>query len=113
VGNVVTPRVMSKAVGIHPVVVLVSVLVGIKVAGIAGAIFALPFAAIGAAFLQHYLARNAGAPRDVTSRAAQRVGAREGRVVRVPTAPAPGIAAGAGVAAEPEPEPQRSAEPGQ
>ena len=102
VGNVVTPRVMSKAVGIHPVVVLVAVLVGIKVAGIAGAIFALPFAAIGAAFLQHYLARNAGAPRDVTSRAAQLVGAREGRTVRVPTAPATGIAAGAGVAAEPD-----------
>jgi len=113
VGNVVTPRVMSRAVGIHPVVVLVSVLVGIKVAGIAGAIFALPFAAIGAAFLQHYLARNAGAPRDVASRAAQRVGAREGRVVRVPTAPGPGIAAGAGVASEAEPEPPRSAEPAQ
>jgi predicted PurR-regulated permease PerM len=100
VGNIITPRVMSKAVGIHPVVVLVSVLVGIKVAGIAGAIFALPFAAIGAAFVQHYLARNAGA-RDVTSRAAQRVGEREGRVVRVPTAPSTGIAAGAGAVAEP------------
>jgi hypothetical protein len=96
---------MSKAVGIHPVIVLVSVLVGIKVAGIAGAIFALPFAAIGAAFLQHYLARNAGAPRDVTSRAAQRVGEREGRVVRVPTAPATGIAAGgAGVVATTSPD---------
>lgn len=102
VGNIVTPRVMSKAVGIHPVVVLVSVLVGIKVAGIAGAIFALPFAAIGAAFLQHYLARNAGAPRDVASRAAQRVGAREGRVVRVPKAPTTDVAAGPGVATEPE-----------
>lgn len=101
VGNIITPRVMSKAVGIHPVVVLVSVLVGIKIAGIAGAVFALPFAAIGAAFLQHYLARNAGAPRDVTSRAAQRVGEREGRVVRVPTAPPTGIAAGAGAVAEP------------
>ncbi|MEA2677795.1 MAG: hypothetical protein QOJ81_1936 [Chloroflexota bacterium] len=122
VGNVVTPRVMSKAVGIHPVIVLVSVLVGIKVAGIAGAIFALPFAAIGAAFLQHYLGRNAGAPRDVTSRAAQRVGEREGRVVRVPTAPSAGVAAGAGVAAEPDDEPgdeppseprRRSVEPAQ
>jgi predicted PurR-regulated permease PerM len=112
VGNIVTPRVMSKAVGIHPVVVLVAVLVGIKVAGIAGAVFALPFAAIGAAFLQHYLARNAGAPRDVTSRAAQRVGEREGRVVRVPTAPATGIAAGgAGVAAPPSPD--EAAEPAQ
>jgi len=101
VSNVIVPRVMSKAVGIHPIVVLIAVLIGIKVAGIAGAIFALPFAAIGAAFLQHYLARNAGVPRDVTSRAAQRVGEREGRVVRVPTAPATGIAAGAGAVAEP------------
>jgi predicted PurR-regulated permease PerM len=122
VGNIITPRVMSKAVGIHPVVVLVAVLVGIKVAGIAGAIFALPFAAIGAAFLQHFLTRNAGAPRDVTSRAAQRVGEREGRVVRVPTAPTAGVAAGAGAVAEPvadavdEPagkKPRRSAEPAQ
>ena len=111
VGNIITPRVMSKAVGIHPVVVLVAVLVGIKVAGIAGAIFALPFAAIGAAFLQHYLARNAGAPRDVTSRAAQRVGEREGRNVRVPKAPAAGIAAGAGVASPPPAD--EAAEPAQ
>jgi len=101
VSNVIVPRVMSKAVGIHPVVVLIAVLIGIKVAGIAGAVFALPFAAILAAFVQHYLARNANVPRDVTTRAAQRVGAREGRVVRVPTAPAAGVAAGAGVVAEP------------
>ena len=38
---------------------------------------------------------------DVTTRAAQRVGEREGRVVRVPTAPVAGVAAGGGVAAEP------------
>ncbi|MDL2334669.1 MAG: AI-2E family transporter [Chloroflexota bacterium] len=100
VGNVVTPRVMSKAVGIHPVVVLVAVLVGIKIAGIAGAIFALPFAAIIAAFVQHYLARNANVPRDVTTRAAQLVGEREGRVVRVPKAPAP--ATGAGIELAPD-----------
>lgn len=98
VGNVVTPRVMSKAVGIHPVVVLVAVLVGIKIAGIAGAIFALPFAAIIAAFVQHYLARNANTPRDVTTRAAQLVGEREGRVVRVPKAPAATTGAGIEVA---------------
>lgn len=89
VGNVLVPRIMSKAVGIHPVVVLVAVLVGVKIAGFAGAIFALPVAAIIAAFVQHYLARNANVPRDVTTRAAQRVGEREGRVVRVPKAPAP------------------------
>lgn len=94
VSNVIVPRVMSKAVGIHPVVVLIAVLLGIKLAGIAGAIFALPFAAIIAAFVQHYLARNAEVPRDVTTRAAKRVGEREGRAVRVPAPPRIGVGAG-------------------
>lgn len=97
--NVVIPRVMAHAVGIHPVVVLVSVLIGLKVAGVAGAIFALPFAGIAAAFFQHFLARNASEPRDVATRAARRVGEREGRAVRVPTPPAVAMA-GAGVATE-------------
>ena len=101
--NIVVPRVMAQAVGIHPVVVLIAVLLGIKVAGIAGAIFALPFAAIGAAFFHHFLARNANVPRDVTSRAARRVGEREGRAVRVPTPPAVAMT-GSGVAGEPAPE---------
>lgn len=96
VNNVVLPRVMASAVGIHPVVVLVSVLVGLKVAGIAGAIFALPFAAVIAAFFHHFLARKAMVPSDVTSRAAKRVGEREGRSVRVPKPPDVGV----GVAAE-------------
>jgi predicted PurR-regulated permease PerM len=92
VGNILVPRIMSKAVGIHPLVVLVAVLVGVKIAGFAGAIFALPVAAIIAAFVQHYLARNANVPRDVTTRAAQLVGEREGRVVRVPKAPTAHVA---------------------
>ncbi|MEP7158327.1 MAG: AI-2E family transporter [Chloroflexota bacterium] len=104
VSNVIVPRVMSRAVGIHPVVVLIAVLLGLKLAGIAGAIFALPFAAIIAAFVQHYLARNAEVPRDVTTRAAKRVGEREGRVVRVPTPPRIGASPGArdGPASAPE-----------
>jgi predicted PurR-regulated permease PerM len=95
VSNIITPRVMAHAVGIHPIVVLVSVLVGAKIAGIAGAIFAVPFAAILASFFQHYLARNANVPRDVTTRAAKRLGEREGRRVRVPTPPAVGIGSSA------------------
>ncbi len=87
VNNLVLPRVMSQAVGIHPIVVLISVLIGIKIAGVAGAVFALPFAAVVAAFFQSFLSRNAGEPRDVTTRAAKRVGEREGRAVRVPTPP--------------------------
>lgn len=91
VSNIITPRVMAHAVGIHPIVVLVSVLIGAKIAGIAGAIFAVPFAAIIAAFFQHFLSRNVNQPRDVTSRAAKRVGEREGRRVRVPAPPAVGV----------------------
>jgi predicted PurR-regulated permease PerM len=85
--NIVQPRVMATAVGIHPTVVLVSVIIGLKIAGIAGAIFALPIAAVIAAFFQHFLSRNANVPRDVTTRAAKRVGEREGRPVRVPKPP--------------------------
>ena len=99
--NIITPRLMAKAVGVHPVVVLLAVLLGGKIAGIAGAIFAVPFAAILAAFFQHFLSRNANMPRDVTSRAAQRVGEREGRRVRVPKPPAVGIG-GAGSEAPPK-----------
>ena len=85
--NIVQPKVMASAVGINPVAVLISVLVGLKLAGIAGAIFALPFTAVLAAFFHHFLDRSADGPRDVASRAARRVGEREGRRVRVPTAP--------------------------
>jgi len=90
--NIVQPRVMSHAIGLHPVVVLISVLVGVKIAGIAGAVFALPFAAVIAAFFQHFLAHNIRVGTDVTTRAAKRVGEREGRTVRVPKAPDVGVA---------------------
>ena len=86
--NVVQPRVMASSVGIHPVVVLVSVLIGLRVQGVIGAIFAIPVAAVISAFFFHFLNRSQGGPRDVTSRAAKRVEEREGRPVRVPTPPA-------------------------
>jgi hypothetical protein len=94
------PRVMSSAIGIHPIVVLISVIIGLKVAGIAGAIFAVPLAAVGAAMFKYFVDRNAAVPRDVTTRAAKRVGEREGRHVRVPKAPPVGVGAAAGVNAE-------------
>ena len=86
--NIVQPRVMSQAIGLHPVVVLISVLVGVKIAGIAGAVFALPFAAVLAAFFRYFLAKDVYVQDDVTTRAAKRVSQREGRAVRVPKAPA-------------------------
>lgn len=44
--NVLAPRIMSRTVGIHPLVVFGAVLVGAKVAGAWGAIFGVPAAAM-------------------------------------------------------------------
>lgn len=46
--HIITPQVMKKAVGLNPVAVILALLIGIKLAGIAGAILAVPVAtAIG------------------------------------------------------------------
>ena len=89
--NVLQPRIMQGAVGIHPIVVLGSVLVGSRIAGIPGAIFGIPIAAVASAFFFQFLHRSTG-DRSVTGRAAKRLSQREGRPVRVPREPAPGQA---------------------
>jgi predicted PurR-regulated permease PerM len=89
--NVLQPRIMQGAVGIHPIVVLGSVLIGSKIAGIPGAIFGIPIAAVASAFFFHFLHRSSG-DRSVTGRAAKRLSEREGRPVRVPREPVPGQA---------------------
>jgi predicted PurR-regulated permease PerM len=88
--NILQPRLMSGSVGIHPIVVLGSVVVGSKLAGIAGAIFGIPIAAVISALFFHWVARSRenGA---VADRAARRVAAREGREVRRPREPVPGV----------------------
>ena len=88
--NVLQPRVMGEAVGIHPIVVLGSVLVGSKIAGVTGAIFGIPIAAVLSAVFFHYfrLARDDGT---VSERAARRVSVREGRDVKPPREPKPGL----------------------
>ena len=87
--NVLQPRLMAGAVGLHPIVVLGSVLVGGKIAGVAGAIFGIPIAAIVTAFFWHYLEEQTG--ETIAQRAARRVERREGRPVRIPSEPRPGI----------------------
>jgi hypothetical protein len=88
--NVLQPRLMEETVGIHPIVFLGSVLVGSKVAGITGAIFGIPIAAVLSAFFFYYLGqtRESG---PVAERAARRIEAREGRPVRIPREPSPGV----------------------
>ena len=88
--NALQPRLMQEAVGIHPIVVLGSVLIGSKIAGVTGAIFGIPIAAVISAFFFHFLVLSRE-PSPVAARAARRLEAREGRPVRVPREPAPGL----------------------
>jgi len=103
--NILQPRLMQEAVGIHPIVVLGSVLIGSKIAGVTGAIFGIPVAAVLSAFFFHFLILTRE-PSPVAARAARRVEAREGRPVRVPHEPVPGVdpdvTDAAGVAGTPE-----------
>lgn len=88
--NIIQPRIMSDAVGLHPVVVLGSVMIGTKMAGVAGAIFGIPVAAVAASFFFYYLGRNRVDTGSVALRAARRVEEREGRPVRIPRLPQAG-----------------------
>ena len=88
--NLLQPRLMAGAVGIHPIVVLGSVIVGAKVAGIAGAIFGIPIAAVLSAFFFHWFERSREGV-SVADRATRRLQEREGRPVRRPQEPVPGL----------------------
>lgn len=51
--NIITPKLMSKVVGLSPLVVIVALLIGIKVAGILGALMAVPAALIISTLLKY------------------------------------------------------------
>jgi hypothetical protein len=86
--NWLQPRIMANSLRIHPIVVLGSVLVGLKIAGIPGAIFGIPIAAVISALFLHFLSRSRQTG-PVAARAAARVVEREGRVFRQPREPNP------------------------
>jgi predicted PurR-regulated permease PerM len=52
--NVVSPRVMSHTVGMHPLLVFAAVLVGAKFAGLWGALFGVPVAGVLVAMISFY-----------------------------------------------------------
>ena len=89
--NVLQPRIMQGAVGIHPLVVLGSVLIGGRIAGIPGAIFGIPIAAVVSALVLEFIHRTSG-DRTVAGRAARRLEERDGKPVRIPREPTPGSA---------------------
>ncbi|MDP9244254.1 MAG: AI-2E family transporter [Chloroflexota bacterium] len=88
--NWLQPRIMATSLRIHPIVVLGSVLVGLKIAGIPGAIFGIPIAAVLSALFLHVLNRQRGSG-PIAERAAARVGQRQGRAIRQPREPNPNV----------------------
>jgi predicted PurR-regulated permease PerM len=86
--NWLQPRIMATSLRIHPIVVLGSVLAGLKIAGIPGAVFGIPIAAVISALFLHALNRRKGSG-PVAERAAARAGMRQGRSIRQPREPNP------------------------
>ena len=64
--NVIAPKVMSETVGLHPLLIFLALLVGIKQAGIAGAIFGVPVAAVIVAAIRIFLYRWSVIPAEAT-----------------------------------------------
>jgi predicted PurR-regulated permease PerM len=52
-GNVFSPLIVGKSLNIHPLAIILSVMVGGEIAGIAGLIFAVPFVAIVKVIIAH------------------------------------------------------------
>jgi predicted PurR-regulated permease PerM len=51
--NVVSPRIMSRSIGIHPIVIFLALLLGAKLAGFWGVFLAVPVAGIANIFLRY------------------------------------------------------------
>ena len=50
--NILVPRVMQKAVGINPVISILSILIGARIAGIAGVLLAIPVVLVVSTFIE-------------------------------------------------------------
>jgi len=56
--NVFAPLIMSKAVGLYPPVIIISLLIGLTVAGVTGAILAVPFVVTGKIIIKELLSED-------------------------------------------------------
>ncbi|MBI2955441.1 MAG: AI-2E family transporter [Chloroflexi bacterium] len=56
--NVLAPKIMSDALGMHPLLVFLAILVGAKTAGLAGAIFGVPIVAVINAMVLYFIRRS-------------------------------------------------------
>lgn len=52
--HVIVPKIMSKAVGLNPIVVIITMLIGAKIGGIVGILLAVPAATILSIFLEDF-----------------------------------------------------------
>lgn len=100
--NVIAPRVMSSAIGVHPLLVFFGILAGAKLAGVWGALFGVPVVAVIAAMVTFYHdiieeRREREVEADLASTsieelAAERAARESGAVgERLPTAPGMGV----------------------
>jgi predicted PurR-regulated permease PerM len=65
--NIIGPRIMAHGVGLHPLVVIVVVLIGIELAGVWGALFAVPTAATIVAIGRRIYRANRPPPRSIAA----------------------------------------------
>lgn len=58
--NIITPKVMQKAVGLNPIISIVALLIGAKLGGIVGALLAIPLTTAIGVFAKDFFANRAG-----------------------------------------------------
>ena len=76
-GNVLVPLIMRNTIGISPFLVVVSILVGAAIAGVVGALLAVPIVAAAEVVLERLQARETPVPQDPASVATPEKEARE------------------------------------
>ncbi len=64
--NVLVPLMLKKAIDIHPVVVIVALLAGLKLAGVAGMVLAIPATVLADELLEYWIAKKSKAPDTVS-----------------------------------------------
>jgi predicted PurR-regulated permease PerM len=52
--HIIIPQVMKKAVGLHPIAVILALLIGLKLGGVLGALLAIPIATAASVFVSDF-----------------------------------------------------------
>ena len=94
-GNLLVPRITGQAVGLHPLATLLALLAGYEVAGVIGAILAVPVVAVAQALLREFHPPEDGGE-DPPGRAGRRRPRRPGRSPRPSGNPTAEAGSGAG-----------------